>query len=823
MNTFVLSLAFLWAAEVSAFCQPVIGIGFTFTTATITASASSSSKTTNSNSNCNCNTLLGASTISEELAQELDEYDDDGIIPITVISGFLGSGKTTLLQHLLENKSGDCPVGVIVNDVADVNIDGKLVSAMESADGSSDGLVELENGCACCALSDELLSGVSELVTLSDLRRGNGGGGPNGHLKPFKHIVVEMSGVSDPRNIRSTFQEAEQSGMVLMSRIRLDTMVTVVDAEMFESYFKSEKTASVKESPELFRKEEQDFEVEDWMEDVPPELLKAILGHRGVGDEGDSNGVGELLVGQTETADVILLNKCDLLAEGSSDDSDKKLQRLRDLIKALNPRPTTSVLESSYGKVALSSILGVAKGEGVVMSGAVDDHREFVEAAVAATDVAVADAASSVEVEGCSDPSCSECGDGESVGDSDFGEALLAIAIEEENKTEEASMPTGCTDPACSDPACSDSTTTDSHEHSHDHSPDPKIEAVTKSSGCTDPACSDPSCSDAPIDSHEHSHDHSPAPKIEESSGCTDPACSDPSCSDAPVEAIKSSSTECTDPACSDPACSDETHSHSHSHNDHASDASNGACNDPGCTEDHDHSHSHAHSHSHEENSTHAGIGTFVYRARRPFHPQRMLSFLRTMPIARGIPEAEEEQGKEITTASSTNNILVADDSSRETLSAVLRSKGFVWCADSHSNSMYWSHAGASFEYKCLGRWWATLPRDEWPEGVDEYVLRDFDDVHHPSEGVVSDGDDVVQIPESVGDRRQEVVFIGLGFGKASKQRDIRETLDKCLLSEKEYDEYRSICFEKTGPAGDPDGLLQDRFPSAIESDYINY
>ena len=71
-------------------------------------------------------------------------------IPITVISGFLGSGKTTLLKNLLENKKG-IKIAVIVNDVASVNIDSKLVSA------GSDGMVQLQNGCACCSLADELL------------------------------------------------------------------------------------------------------------------------------------------------------------------------------------------------------------------------------------------------------------------------------------------------------------------------------------------------------------------------------------------------------------------------------------------------------------------------------------------------------------------------------------------------------------------------------------------------------------------------------------------------------------------------------------------
>jgi len=313
-------------------------------------------------------------------------------------------------------------------------------------------------------------------------------------------------------------------------------------------------------------------------------------------------------------------------------------------------------------------------------------------------------------------------------------------------------------------------------------------------------AAADPVCTD-PTHDHSHSHDHSSG------DGCTDPVCTDP------------------------------THDHSHSH-DHSS---GDGCTDPVCTDPtHDHSHSHDHSSGDEENSTHAGIGTFVYRARRPFHPQRMLSFLRTLPIVRGLPDDPQQTQQEGGAASAAAaaatplSLLEVPEDSRAVLGATLRSKGFVWCADSHSNSMYWSHAGASFEYKCLGQWWATLPRNQWPEGVDEYVLADFDDVHHPSENYGNDNDtvdDATPLPESVGDRRQEVVFIGLKFGKASNQQCIRETLDKCLLTDDEYEDYRSIISgdctngndEETAAAADPDLLLQNRFPTVMESEYVNY
>lgn len=164
-----------------------------------------------------------------EIPEEESFYKRNGIIPITMISGFLGSGKTTLLQNLLHNNQG-LKVAIIVNDVASVNIDSKLITG--NATSSTEDIIELSNGCACCSLSDELLASVSELITISDLRADD---------EKFDHIIVELSGVSDPKLARGKFQEAIMYGMPLMERTQLDTMITVVDCGTYMNHLKSTK------------------------------------------------------------------------------------------------------------------------------------------------------------------------------------------------------------------------------------------------------------------------------------------------------------------------------------------------------------------------------------------------------------------------------------------------------------------------------------------------------------------------------------------------------------------------------------------------------
>lgn len=118
------------------------------------------------------------------------EESSDKKLPVTILSGFLGAGKTTLLQHILTNKQ-NMKCAVIVNDVAALNIDSKLVENSNHLVKGDEKLVSLENGCICCSLRPEL---VHEITLLA-------------HEGKFDYLIIEPTGVSEPHKVAEGFDQ----------------------------------------------------------------------------------------------------------------------------------------------------------------------------------------------------------------------------------------------------------------------------------------------------------------------------------------------------------------------------------------------------------------------------------------------------------------------------------------------------------------------------------------------------------------------------------------------------------------------------------------
>src|SRR5262245_6876406 len=221
-------------------------------------------------------------------------------IPATVITGFLGAGKTTLIRHLLQNAKGR-RIALVINEFGDIGVDGEILKGCGEDVCREEDVVELANGCICCTVADDFIPTMRKLLDRD---------------KPPEHIVIETSGLALPQPLVRAFNWPE-----IKSRVTVDGVVTVVDAKaLAEGRFADDE--------------------------------EAVAAQRAADPNLDhENPIEELFEDQLNCADMIILNKTDLL---KAHETDKVAGDLRAQI-----RKGAKLVPAQHGALDSAVLLGL--------------------------------------------------------------------------------------------------------------------------------------------------------------------------------------------------------------------------------------------------------------------------------------------------------------------------------------------------------------------------------------------------------------------------------------------------------------------------------
>jgi len=221
-------------------------------------------------------------------------------IPATVITGFLGAGKTTLIRHLIENADGR-RIALIVNEFGDVGIDGEMLKSCGNEDCGDDDIIELANGCICCTVAEDFIPTMENLLARET---------------PPEHIVIETSGLALPQPLVRAFNWPE-----IKTRVTVDGVVTLIDAAALA-------LGRVTQNEQQIQARRQ---ADDMLDHETP--------------------LGELFEDQINCADLIIMNKTDLISK------DEAIQ-IENNIKG-EIRNGTSILCAIHGKIPPEVLIGL--------------------------------------------------------------------------------------------------------------------------------------------------------------------------------------------------------------------------------------------------------------------------------------------------------------------------------------------------------------------------------------------------------------------------------------------------------------------------------